>query len=149
HLPVRDANSQGGIKRSSRHPNCSFFSHWTSTRDSITWNVDVDQAGVYEAILYYTCPESDIGSTVELSLNGSKLQGQVTQAHDPPLVGAAQDRAVRSESFVKDFQPMTLGKITLSKGTGLLTLRALEIPGSQVMDFRLLILNRIEPQSDR
>ncbi|WP_417391034.1 arylsulfatase [Gimesia sp.] len=148
-LPVRDANSQGGIKRSSRHPNCSFFSHWTSTRDSITWNVDVDQAGVYEALLYYTCPESDIGSTVELSLNGSKLQGHITQAHDPPLVGAAQDRAVRSESFVKDFQPMTLGKITLSKGTGLLTLRALEIPGSQVMDFRLLILNRIEPQPDR
>ncbi|HAW29016.1 MAG TPA: N-acetylgalactosamine 6-sulfate sulfatase, partial [Planctomycetaceae bacterium] len=64
--------------------------------------------------------------------------------HDPPLVGAAQDRAVRSESFVKDFKPMTLGKITLTKGTGQLTLRALEIPGSQVMDFRLLILNRIE-----
>jgi len=39
---------------------------------------------------------------------------------------------------------MTLGKITLPKGTGPLTLRALEIPGSQVMDFRLLILNRIE-----
>ncbi len=143
-LPVRDAISHGDIKRSSRHPNCSYFYHWTNTRDSITWNADVVEAGVYEVVLYYTCPQADIGSTVELSFQGSKLQGQISQAHDPPLEGAAQDRAKRSESFVKDFKPMVLGKITLPKGTGLLTLRALEVPASQVMDFRLLILNRIE-----
>ncbi|MCA9019909.1 MAG: sulfatase-like hydrolase/transferase, partial [Planctomycetaceae bacterium] len=143
-LPARDAVSHGDIKRSSRHPNCSYFYHWTNTSDSITWNAEVDQAGVYEAILYYTCPQADIGSTVELSFNDSKLEGKITQPHDPPLVGQAQDRAVRSESFVKDFIPMTLGKITLPQGTGQLTLQALEIPGSQVMDFRLLILNRIE-----
>jgi len=78
--------------------------------------VDVDEAGVYEAILYYTCPQVDIGSTVELSFKSSQLQGQISQAHDPPLEGQAQDRAKRSESFVKDFKPMILGKITLSKG---------------------------------
>ena len=34
--------------------------------------------------------------------------------------------------------------IHLKKGTGTMTLRALEIPGSQVMDFRLMLLTRVE-----
>ncbi|WP_298865094.1 arylsulfatase [uncultured Gimesia sp.] len=143
-LPVRDAKSYGKIKRSSRHPNCSYFFNWTNTEDRITWNAEVVEAGDYEAILYYTCPQADLGATVELSFNGSQIQGKVTEAHDPPLQGEAQDRAVRSESFVKDFRPMSLGKITLAKGNGQLTLHALDVPGSQVMDFRLLILNRIK-----
>lgn len=143
-LPARDAISHGGIQRSSRHPNCSFFYNWTSTADSITWLAEVDQAGTYEAVLYYTCPADDVGSTVELSFNGSSVKGKVTEAHDPPLVGAEQDRAKRSESLVKDFKPMVLGNIKLSQGTGELTLRALQIPGKQVMDFRLLILNRVD-----
>ena len=104
----------------------------------------MDQAGTYEAIVYYTCPVADVGSTVELSFKDSRLTGKITEAHDPPLVGAEQDRAQRSESLVKDFQPLVLGNIQLPKGTGELTLRALEIPGKQVMDFRLLILNRID-----
>ncbi len=143
-LPARDAISDGEIKRSSRHPNCSFFFHWTSPQDRITWDAEVDQAGTYEAIVYYTCPVADVGSTVELSFKDSRLTGKITEAHDPPLVGAEQDRAQRSESLVKDFQPLVLGNIQLPKGTGELTLRALEIPGKQVMDFRLLILNRID-----
>ncbi|MDF1745031.1 MAG: arylsulfatase [Gimesia sp.] len=143
-LPVRDAKSQGDIKRSSRHPNCSFFFNWTNTQDRITWNAEVVEGGVYEVVLFYTCPQADVGSTVELSFNDSKVHGKITRAHDPPLEGEAQDRAVRSESFVKDFRPMSLGNITLAKGTGQLTLRALDVPGSQVMDFRLLILNRIK-----
>ena len=35
-------------------------------------------------------------------------------------------------------------EIELPQGTGKLTLRALQIPGKQVMDFRLLILNRVD-----
>lgn len=143
-LPVRDAKSSGKIKRSSRHPNCSFFFNWTSKKDRITWDAEVVEGGVYEAVIYYTCPKSDVGSTVELSFNDSKVQGKITEAHNPPLVGEAQDRAVRSESFVKDFRPLSLGNISLSKGTGTLTLQALDIPENQVMDFRLLVLNRVK-----
>jgi hypothetical protein len=39
---------------------------------------------------------------------------------------------------------MTLGNIRLEQGTGTLTLRALEIPGTQVMDFRLMLLTRVD-----
>ncbi|MCK4958817.1 MAG: N-acetylgalactosamine 6-sulfate sulfatase, partial [Planctomycetes bacterium] len=63
---------------------------------------------------------------------------------DPPLTGMEYDRYKRMESYVKEFKRMTLGKIRLKQGKGTLTLRALEMPGSQVMDFRLMLLTRID-----
>lgn len=140
-LPARDGVEHGGIQRSARAPNSSFFTHWTSTNDAITWDVAVETPGPYEAVVYYTCPADDIGATVELSLNGSRVQGVVSAANDPPLRGAEHDRFPRKvESYVKDFKPLPLGVIELQAGRGLLTLRALKIPGKQVMDLRMLLL---------
>ena len=66
-------------------------------------------------------------------------------AHDPPLIGKKNDRYPRrGESYVKDFKPLSLGKIELPAGHGRLTLRALEVAGSQVMDLRRIVLNRLE-----
>jgi arylsulfatase A-like enzyme len=143
-LPARDAQSHGKIKRSSRHPNNSFFTNWRTTTDTITWDVEVLADGVFEVEVYYTCPKGDEGSTVELSLGDARVSGVVTPAHNPRLHGAERDRAPRGESYVKDFRPLSLGRIKLSQGTGSLTLRALRIPGSQVMDMRLLMLKRVE-----
>jgi len=47
------------------------------------------------------------------------------------------------ESYVKDFKPLNMGTFHLKKGEGVLTLKATDIPGGQVMDFRLLVLKRI------
>ena len=84
-----------------------------------------------------------VGSTIELSFNGARLVGRITEAHDPPLMGDEHDRVERKDSYVKDFKSMKLGTIRLKKGKGKLTLKALEMPGSQVMDFRLMMLTRV------
>ncbi len=142
-LPARDGVGHGGVERSARAPNCSFFTKWTKKDDSITWDVDVLQAGLYSAELYYTCPAADVGATVELSCNTSRVAGKISVAHDPPLRGKEHDRVDRgTESYVKDFKPLRLGNIRLEKGRGAMTLRALEIPGQQVADVRYLILTR-------
>ncbi|MFK7789364.1 MAG: arylsulfatase, partial [Phycisphaeraceae bacterium] len=83
-LPARDATSKGNIKRSSIHPNCSYFLNWKSTDDVIVWDAEVLTAGRYEALIYYTCPKQDVGATIELSFGDAKVSGKVTQAHDPP-----------------------------------------------------------------
>jgi len=140
-LPARDGVPHGGIQRSARAPNCSYFTHWLSPEDSMTWDIDVATAGKYEAVIYYAVSAADVGSTLELSFEGNKLQGQVTQVNDAPLHGMEHDRAPREqESLVRDWKPMTLGEIELKKGRGLLTLRAPQIPGKSVMDFRLMFL---------
>ncbi|MEP6668826.1 MAG: arylsulfatase [Chthoniobacter sp.] len=140
-LPARDGMEHGEIRRSSKAPNCSYFTHWVSPNDSITWDVDVATAGKYEAVIYYAVPEADLGSTLELSFLGKSLQGKVTVANDPPLHGAEHDRAPReAESFVKDWKPMTLGQVELAKGRGQLTLRAPQIPGKSALECRAMFL---------
>ena len=43
---------------------------------------------------------------------------------------------------MKGFKPFSIGMIRLEKGVGTLALTAKEIVGEEVMDFRLLMLNR-------
>ncbi len=143
-LPARDGIESGEIQRSNRAPNCSFFTHWTRTEDVITWNVDVGKAGLYEAVVYYTCPEDAVGSKIALTLGDAQVAATVDEAHDSPLYGEEHDRADRgTESFMKDFRPMTLGRIQLAEGKGTLRLSALEIPGSQAIDVYRIVLHQI------
>ena len=142
-IPARDATTSGNIERSNRYPNDSYFLNWSDTEDAITWDVDVLESGTFEVIIYYTCPEEDIGSTIELSMGNNTLSGVIQHAHDSELKGMEHDRVDRIESYVKDFQPASLGTIQLDKGEGTLILKATDIPGSQVMEFRLLLLKRV------
>ncbi len=145
HLPARDGVPHGNVRRSARAPNCSFFTNWTSTEDRITWDIQVATTGRYEAVVYYTCAEENIGSTVELSHGENRIQSKVTETHDPPPRGAEHDRTPRgSESYVKDFKPLRLGVMTLNKGRGQLTLRAIKVPGEQVMDVRYVVLTLLK-----
>lgn len=140
-LPARDGVPHGNVMRSGRAPNCSFFSNWTSTEDRMTWDIKVETTGRYEAAVYYACPEADIGSRVELGFNGAKVEATVAVPHDPPLRGAENDRVPRGgESYVKDFKPLSLGLLNLNAGRGQLNLRALSVPGRQVMEVRMILL---------
>ncbi|HTI50807.1 MAG TPA: arylsulfatase [Planctomycetaceae bacterium] len=140
-LPARDGVATGGIRRSSNAPNCSFFTNWTSLDDRIRWEVEVATTGRYEAVVYYTCVAENLGSTIELRFNDSRIRTKVTEAHDPPLVGADHDRVPRvGESYMKDFRPLRLGEFRLEAGRGALTLQAIDIPGKQVIDVRAVVL---------
>lgn len=141
-LPARDAHGYGNIVRSNQFPNDSFFTQWISIDDKITWDVEVLSTGDYEVEIYYTCPSEDVGATFQLSLGSDKLTAKITDAHDPPLKGIENDLVERNESYVKDFKSLTIGSIRLNKGSDQLILKALDIPASQVMDFRLLMLTK-------
>ncbi len=143
HIPARDGIAYGNIKRSNRFPNDSFFTNWTSTSDSIVWDVEVPAEGNFEVEIYYTCPPDALGSAVELSFAGESLSAEITTPHNPPLKGMENDRVERMESYVKDFRPLKAGTMHLPQGNGKLVLKATHITGSPVMDFRLIVLKRI------
>ncbi len=142
-LPARDGTPGGDVRRSSNAPNCSYFLNWTSKDDSITWNVEAHRAGEYEVEVFYTCPDADAGALIELSHGASRLTGKVAPGWDPPLY-TNQDTINRppAESQMKEFRVLKFGVIRLEKTTAPLTLRALEIPGSSVMDVRSVVLTR-------
>ena len=143
-MPARDANGSGGIKRSNRFPNCSYFTNWTKTSDSITWDAEVLDDGRFEVDLYYACPVGDEGASIELRFNDSRLLGTVKNAHEVPDRGGENDRVQRMESYVKDFTRLQLGVIDLKKGKGTLELAATKNEVGQVMEFRTLMFTRIQ-----
>ena len=143
-LPARDGVAHGTIRRSNRYPNSSFFTHWSTLEDSITWDVEVLEAGEFEVDVYYTCSAENVGSTVALRFQDTVHTFKITEAHDPPLLGKEHDRYERIESYVKDFRAMNTGTMHLNAGKGTLSLKALNIAGSEVMDFRMLMLKRVE-----
>ena len=99
-LPARDGVAAGQIRRSATAPNCSYFTNWRTTEDKITWDIEVATGGEYEAVIYYTCPAADVGSTVELSFGGGAdagpgragVRSAADRQHGP---GAAAGRIVR------------------------------------------------------
>ncbi len=142
-LPARDGVPHGNVRRSAGAPNCSYFVNWVSLDDRMTWDIEVNTTGDYQVAIHYTCPPVDIGSTIELSFDGSRLQGRVAPAWDAPLIDD-QDRVPRKgESIMKEFRPLNLGTMRLERGRGLLTLRALTVAGRQVMDVRLVTLTLV------
>ena len=143
-LPARDGVPHGHIKRSAGAPNCSYFTNWTSTDDSITWDVEVATDGRYRAEVYYTAAAEDAGATLELSLGDRRVAARVSEPFDPPPRGAEHDRVKRNgESYVKDFKPLDLGILDLGKGRGALTIRARDIPGRRAIDLRTVVLTLI------
>ena len=144
-LPARDGKAHGKITRSNRYPNDSFFTNWVDEKDSITWNVDILNDETYEVYLYYTCKPEDLGTELELHLNNNTISTIITEAYDPPLLGEERDRSPRIESYVKDFKSLKMGEISVKKGEGTLSLRAITIPGNSSIDFRLLDFQKVEP----
>jgi arylsulfatase A-like enzyme len=136
-LPARDGEPHGTVKRSSAAPNSSYFVNWTDPTDFITWDVAVENAGLYEVSVDYTCAKGDEGVVIECSLGESRMEGTIKEAWDPPLI-LDQDTILRPamESHMKEFRSQVLGTMRLEKGRGLLTLRAKKIPGQKAIDLR-------------
>ncbi len=141
-LPARDGKPAGGVARSNKYPNSTFFTNWTSKEGEMSWDVEVGKAGEFDVVIEYTCAAENVGSTIEMNLLGKSAKAKVAAAFDPPLQGATNDRVVRIEGYYKEFKPLSLGRVSLPKGRGKLTLRATEIAGKQVADVFSVMLYR-------
>ncbi len=147
YLPARDGVPTGAIKRSSIHPNCSFFTGWKAVEDSISWDILVKTPGLYEATVYYTCRPQDVGVRLRLSFGAHSIAANVTEAFDPPLKGAAEDRVPRTESYMKEFRPLQLGELFLEAERGPLVLQAEFIPGEYAVDVWMVALRLVKPHA--
>jgi arylsulfatase A-like enzyme len=141
-LPARDAVATGGVKRSNRYPNDSYFENWKSTDDRIIWRAEAGESGQFEVEIFYAARSG--GSRYRLSFHGSELDFEIPEAHDVPKLGAEEDRSPRNESYTKDWKRLKVGRIKLSQGKGDLVLKALKISGEEAMEFRLLTLRKVD-----
>lgn len=142
-LPAGEGEARGGVVRSAKAPNSSYFTHWTRPEDEITWQIEVAQPGEYEVVVLYACAPENAGVVLECEAGAASVRAKVTQAHDPPARGAAEDRVPRElESYLKEFRPLSLGRLALPAGRTVLRLRAPEIPGREAVELGGVELRR-------
>lgn len=140
-LTARDGIPHGTIQRSSKAPNNSFFKNWTSQVDAVTWDIDTGMAGNYNVTIFYTCDKKNVGCEMSLSIaSGEKTSAVVSESFDPPVYDKSKERVAESHYFVKDFKPLSLGKIHLPAGRNTLTLSATQIVGEQAIDLHSIQL---------
>ena len=140
HLPARDAEINGDLKRSSIHANCSFIENWVNTNDYIFWEIDVLEDGINNIELYYTLEKESVGTEIALEFENQIIKKTIDEFHDPNLVGFEEDKIERIESYTKDFKKIKIGKMSFNKGLSRLKLKTTKKVGKKSIDFRLLIL---------
>ena len=142
-LPARDGVPHGGIRRSSKAPNNSFFTAWKDERGSVTWDIEVGESAEYEVIANCTCSAGNEGVTLRLGVDGGpSTESVVGQVFDPPLYDKSKERVEESHYFVKDFRPLSLGVLRLDAGRSMIRLTAKNLQGSGVVDVHSLVLRR-------
>ncbi|WDQ18011.1 arylsulfatase [Rhodopirellula sp. P2] len=150
-LPARDAQATGQVRRSNRFPNSSYMTHWHSEEDAVTWDVDVLAGGQFEVEVHYACPESAVGTQLNLEWKqGNRTaatESVVTVANPSGAIHLDKDRSKRVESDEKRWAKMSLGRITLSEGRGRLSLTCPRIMGEdgerRGVEIRLMMLHRV------
>jgi len=142
-LPAAEAEPVGNIIRSSKHPNDSYFLGWKSTTDKITWNVEVEEDGIFEIEVFYACSEKNIGTELELKFNDAIISKKISTANNVPVIGMEHDKVEREESYVKDFKPMKLGNLELKKGKGIMELSCKNIFSPNDLECNMMTLRRV------
>ena len=143
HLPARDADFTGDLSRSSIHANDSFIENWINEEDYIFWNIHSLSSGKNNVSLYYTLPESSVGTQLTLEFMNNKIIKNIINSHDPELEGMGDDRIKRIESYTKEFKKITLGDLYFEEGVSSLKLKTSHLIGNKSIDFRLLVLEKV------
>jgi hypothetical protein len=101
--------------------------NWRSSKDSMTWKLDVLRGGSYDITLMYGCLSGDVGTQVRIEVDGQQAEATVEVAHDPvPPARILKDRkSVRTSGPVPlmTWRPLTFSGIKLSKGPASLVVR--------------------------
>lgn len=142
-LPAHESYFSGKIHYQEGHGWAhDWLVNWTRPQDSIWWEIDMKQAGTYEAMITYTCPARDTGSVVQLSSQSDRTRGRVDRSFDPTYIDSP-DRVPRKEVYEKDWAQRSLGTLSITAGRQPLVLQALRIPGREVAELKNLTLIKV------
>ena len=143
HLHAVQSSLSGKLKFHGKGFHHDWIVNWVDPTDTITWDINVVESGRYRVAVRYVCPKQDVGSSFNIKIAGKKLHGQIDKAYDPAIYPAF-DRAPRSGELEKPWATLEIGTIDLQKGITELILSADNMPGSQVMEVREVILERAD-----
>jgi arylsulfatase A len=141
-LSVVEARFTGDLRFHGRGFAGDWIENWVNANDSIVWNINCVNDGRYKFTIEYQCPQDDLGSQVVLYVGDKSLKTNVDVAFDKPLYPSL-DRAPRAGELQKPWGKIEIGSLKLKKGQTKVVLSANNIKGSQVIEVKGVIVEKI------
>jgi arylsulfatase A len=120
-----------------------WLTHWTEMKAKVWFEIDVTAAGEYEIEIAYACPPEDAGSKVRLSISDQSLEATIAAAATADIPLPHRDADGKTKYRNRKWADLKLGTLQLKPGPTKLTLEALSMPGSQVMELKQVKLKKI------
>ena len=95
--------------------------------------------------LAYACPASDAGSRIRITAGDASVETTLPAAPALEIQLEHRDDDGKTRYRNRDWAHLKIGTLKLPKGPARLTVQALTLTGSQVMDFKLVKLRRLDP----
>jgi len=113
---------------------------WSERASQVWFETEVVREGDYDLTLRYTCPASDAGSKIKVTL-GDTSRELVVPTFEPRTIRLPhRDEDGHAKYVNRDWGELAVGKFTLGKGPAKLTIQSLTKPGSAVMDLKGVVL---------
>ena len=120
-----------------------YITNWTDVKAYPYWNVDIVSSGKYEVSIQYICSKSNVGSEFSVMVGNESLNGKITEPYDLPDI-PSPDRVPRKEVYERRWKTLNLGVLNLQPGEEHLIVKATSKHGTQVMDLKSVIVNKID-----
>ena len=118
---------------------------WTDARAKVAFEIDVVAAGNYEVELAYACAAADAGSRIRISVGDASVETTLPAAPAEEIQLEHRDDDGKTRYRNRDWSHLKIGTLKLPKGPARLTVHALTLTGSQVMDVKQVNLRRLDP----
>ncbi|MBI1900012.1 MAG: sulfatase-like hydrolase/transferase [Planctomycetia bacterium] len=121
-----------------------YLTGWTDAKSKLWFEIDVSQAGQYEVELRYGCPAADAGSQIRVAAGDAAIETKVTAAEAPAIARAHREAEGHKRYVNREWGTLKTGRLRLAAGPDRLTIEALSMPGKQVMDFKEIVLRKVD-----
>jgi arylsulfatase A len=115
---------------------------WTDAKAKAWFDIVVATAGNYEIELAFACPSQDAGSKLRVTVGDTALETTVPAATAKEIPIPHRDAIGKERYRNREWGTLKLGAVGLPQGPAKLTIEVLSKPGTTVMDFKHVKLQR-------
>lgn len=105
-----------------------YLERWNSLEGFLEWPVTVMQSGEFEVRLWYVCSPEALGTRLQVEFQDAKAELEITKARDPSPI-PVPERVPQTLGNIKRWMPVSMGKVSLTKGPQKVRLRPIHLSG--------------------
>lgn len=143
-IPIRECKFVGTkIRRSAKSANDTHMVNWVDDKEYPYWNIELLSSSEYEVFIDYTCSLENVGCELSFDFEGKEIRKLIDEVFDPKLI-ESPDRVKRTQSYDKKFKRLSLGKVKLNAGKGVLKLQCTSKRGPGIIDLKNIYLKKVK-----